>query len=144
MLVAVVMLLAVVAVATTPSRWLGLGSVLAMLVAGIVPGSFGLAIAPNVARVRDFSEFGVVLLMLTIGLEMERGARMAVSAAHGGDAVAGQGVRIHARHRGFDDAHAVARERGGRACERANSRKESVNASPVTRARECFAGPDGR
>src|SRR5689334_8351001 len=64
-------LLAVVAVATTLSRWLGLGSVLAMLLAGIALGPFGFAIAPNVARVRGFSELGVVLLLFTIGLEME-------------------------------------------------------------------------
>jgi len=67
----VITLLAVVAVATTLSRWLGLGSVLAMLVAGIALGPFGFAIAPDVERVRGFSELGVVLLLFTIGLEME-------------------------------------------------------------------------
>jgi len=67
----IVTLLAVVAVATTLSRWLGLGSVLAMLLAGVALGPFGFAIAPNVARVRGFSELGVVLLLFTIGLEME-------------------------------------------------------------------------
>ena len=43
LLVALVTLLAVVAVTTTISRWLGLGSVLAMLVAGIAIGPFGFA-----------------------------------------------------------------------------------------------------
>jgi len=70
-LVALVTLLAVVAATTTISRWLGLGSVLAMLVAGIVLGPFGFAIAPNVARMRGVSELGVVLLLFTIGLEMD-------------------------------------------------------------------------
>jgi glutathione-regulated potassium-efflux system ancillary protein KefC len=71
LMINVVTLLAVVAVATTLSRWVGLGSVLAMLLAGIALGPFGFAIAPNVARVRGFSELGVVLLLFTIGLEME-------------------------------------------------------------------------
>jgi len=68
---AFVTLLAVVVLATTLSRWLGLGSVLAMLGAGIMLGPFGFAIAPDVARVRGFSELGVVLLLFAIGLEME-------------------------------------------------------------------------
>jgi glutathione-regulated potassium-efflux system protein KefB len=68
---AFVTLLAVVVLATTLSRWLGLGSVLAMLGAGIMLGPFGFAIAPDVARVRSFSELGVVLLLFTIGLEVE-------------------------------------------------------------------------
>jgi glutathione-regulated potassium-efflux system protein KefB len=71
LMINVVTLLAVVAVATTLSRLLGLGSVLAMLLAGVALGPFGFAIAPNVARVRAFSELGVVLLLFTIGLEME-------------------------------------------------------------------------
>jgi len=71
LLVALVTLLAVVAVTTTISRWLGLGSVLAMLVAGIAIGPFGFAIASDVERIRGVSELGVVLLLFAIGLEME-------------------------------------------------------------------------
>jgi Kef-type K+ transport system membrane component KefB len=72
----VVTLLAVVVLATTLFRYLGLGSVLAMLLASIVLGPFGFAIAPDVGRVRGFSELGVVLLLFTIGLEMQpRGLR---------------------------------------------------------------------
>lgn len=66
-----VTLLVVVVLATTLSRWLGLGSVLAMVAAGIALGPFGFAIAPDVGRVRGFSELGVVLLLFTIGLEMQ-------------------------------------------------------------------------
>jgi hypothetical protein len=71
LLVALVTLLAVVAVTTTISRWLGIGSVLAMLVAGIAIGPFGFAIASDVERIRGVSELGVVLLLFAIGLEME-------------------------------------------------------------------------
>src|SRR5262245_54216359 len=42
-----------------------------MLLAGIALGPFGFAIAPDVGRVRGISELGVVLLLFTIGLEME-------------------------------------------------------------------------
>ena len=42
-----------------------------MLVAGVALGRFGFQIAPDVERLRSFTELGVVLLMFTIGLEME-------------------------------------------------------------------------
>jgi glutathione-regulated potassium-efflux system protein KefB len=71
MFVAIATLLAVMAMATSVSRWLGLGSILAMLVAGDALGPVGFQIAPNVERLRAFTELGVVLLMFTIGLEME-------------------------------------------------------------------------
>jgi glutathione-regulated potassium-efflux system protein KefB len=66
-------LLAVTAISTSLSRWLGLGSVLAMLAAGIALGPFGFQIARDVERLRNFAELGVVLLMFAIGLEMRPG-----------------------------------------------------------------------
>ena len=71
LLVAIATLLAVLAISTSLSRWLGLGSVLAMLAAGVALGPFGFQIAPDVERLRGFTELGVVLLMFTIGVEME-------------------------------------------------------------------------
>lgn len=71
LLFAIMILLAVIAVSTSLSRWLGLGSVLAMLIAGIALGPFGFEIARDVERLRSFAELGVVLLMFTVGLEME-------------------------------------------------------------------------
>ena len=82
LLVALVTLLAVVAVTTTISRWLGLGSVLAMLVAGIAIGPFGFAIASDVERIRGVSELGVVLLLFAIGLEMEPRRAPAARTSH--------------------------------------------------------------
>src|SRR5262249_38077257 len=67
----IMILLAVTAISTLLSRWLGLGSVLAMLAAGVALGPFGFQIAPDVERLRSFAELGVVLLMFTIGLEMQ-------------------------------------------------------------------------
>jgi glutathione-regulated potassium-efflux system protein KefB len=67
----VLTLLAVMAIATSLSRWLGLGSVLALLFAGVALGPSGFQIVPDVERLRSFAELGVVLLMFAIGLEME-------------------------------------------------------------------------
>lgn len=50
---------------------MGLGSVLGYLVAGTVIGPWGLALITNVEDILHFAEFGVVLLLFLIGLELE-------------------------------------------------------------------------
>jgi Kef-type K+ transport system membrane component KefB len=50
---------------------LGLGSVLGYLIAGIVIGPGVLGLVTNVEEILHFSEFGVVLLLFLIGLELE-------------------------------------------------------------------------
>ncbi len=50
---------------------LGLGSVLGYLVAGVVIGPWVLGLITNVEDILHFSEFGVVLLLFLIGLELE-------------------------------------------------------------------------
>lgn len=52
-------------------RRLGLGSVLGYLVAGLVIGPYGLGLISDVDSLLHFSEFGVVLLMFIIGLELQ-------------------------------------------------------------------------
>lgn len=52
---------------------LGLGAVLGYLVAGMVIGPFGLSLIGDVDATLHFSEFGVVLLMFLIGLELKPG-----------------------------------------------------------------------
>jgi len=52
---------------------LGLGAVLGYLVAGMVIGPFGLKLISGVDAILHFSEFGVVLLMFLIGLELNPG-----------------------------------------------------------------------
>jgi monovalent cation:proton antiporter-2 (CPA2) family protein len=49
---------------------MGLGSVLGYLAAGMVIGPFGFALIKDVNAILSFSEFGVVLLMFLIGLEL--------------------------------------------------------------------------
>jgi len=50
---------------------LGLGSVLGYLCGGIVIGPWVLGLITNVEDILHFSEFGVVLLLFLIGLELE-------------------------------------------------------------------------
>jgi len=69
-LVAAVVILAVVAVAITISKRMGLGSILGYLVAGIILGPSGIEIAGDGQDLLHFTELGVVLLLFVIGLEM--------------------------------------------------------------------------
>lgn len=72
-----VLLLAAAAVGVALFKHLGLGSVLGLLVAGIVVGPYspGPYVTTHVDEVRHFTELGVVLLLFAIGLEM-RPARL--------------------------------------------------------------------
>ena len=72
-IVSALLLLAVTSVAVALFRRLGLGSVLGLLVAGVVigPHSPGPYVTAHVEDVRHFTELGVVLLLFVIGLEMK-------------------------------------------------------------------------
>jgi glutathione-regulated potassium-efflux system ancillary protein KefC len=69
---AAVVLLVFTAFAVAVFRRFGLGSVLGLLVAGILigPHTSGFVVTRNVEEVRHFTELGVVLLLFVIGLEM--------------------------------------------------------------------------
>ena len=53
------------------SRALGLGSIIGYLAAGIAIGPWGLGLVSNVQDILHFAEFGVVLMLFLIGLELE-------------------------------------------------------------------------
>ena len=57
-------------IAVPVSRWLGLGSVLGYLAAGAAIGPWGLGLVSDVNNILHFAEFGVVLLLFVIGLEL--------------------------------------------------------------------------
>jgi glutathione-regulated potassium-efflux system ancillary protein KefC len=67
---AVVYLLAAV-LAVPLAHKLGLGAVLGYLLAGTVIGPWGLGLISDVGTIMHFAEFGVVLLLFLIGLELE-------------------------------------------------------------------------
>ncbi|MGK6305805.1 glutathione-regulated potassium-efflux system protein KefC [Variovorax sp. DT-64] len=53
------------------SKALGLGSIIGYLAAGIVIGPWGLGLVTNVTDILHFAEFGVVLMLFLVGLELE-------------------------------------------------------------------------
>ncbi|MEQ9397582.1 MAG: cation:proton antiporter, partial [Longimicrobiales bacterium] len=64
--------LAAAVVAVPLAKRLGLGSVLGYLLAGIVIGPFGLGLVGEEGQdVMHFAEFGVVMMLFVIGLELE-------------------------------------------------------------------------
>jgi glutathione-regulated potassium-efflux system protein KefB len=66
---AVFLIAAVIAVPV--AKRLGLGAVLGYLVAGAVIGPQGLAVVTDVENILHFAEFGVVLLLFIVGLELQ-------------------------------------------------------------------------
>lgn len=63
--------LAAAVIAVPLSRALGLGAILGYLAAGIVIGPYGLSLVRNVQDILHFAEFGVVLMLFLVGLELE-------------------------------------------------------------------------
>lgn len=63
--------LAAAVIAVPLSRALGLGAILGYLAAGIVIGPWGLRLVADVQAVLHFAEFGVVLMLFLVGLELE-------------------------------------------------------------------------
>ncbi|HSV51867.1 MAG TPA: glutathione-regulated potassium-efflux system protein KefC [Burkholderiaceae bacterium] len=53
------------------SKALGLGSIIGYLAAGIAIGPWGLQLVTNVEDILHFAEFGVVLMLFLVGLELE-------------------------------------------------------------------------
>jgi Kef-type K+ transport system membrane component KefB len=50
---------------------LGLGAIIGYLAAGIAIGPWGLGLVTNVEDILHFAEFGVVLMLFLVGLELE-------------------------------------------------------------------------
>jgi len=63
--------LAAAAIAVPIAKKLGLGSVLGYLIAGIVIGPFGLSLIGDIEEVMHFTEFGVVMMLFLVGLELK-------------------------------------------------------------------------
>ncbi len=70
MLLNAIIYLAAAVIMVPLAKRLGLGSVLGYLAAGAVIGPWGLRLVQNVEDIRHFAEFGVVLLLFVIGLEL--------------------------------------------------------------------------
>ncbi|MGO4306100.1 glutathione-regulated potassium-efflux system protein KefC [Cupriavidus sp. RAF12] len=70
-LIALLVFLVAAVVAVPLARRFGLGAVLGYLLAGAAIGPFALRLVTNVESILHFSEFGVVMMMFVIGLELE-------------------------------------------------------------------------
>ncbi len=70
-MIALVVFLVAAVVAVPLARRFGLGAVLGYLLAGAAIGPYALRLVTNVESILHFSEFGVVLMMFVIGLELE-------------------------------------------------------------------------
>ena len=69
----VAVLLAALAIAAPLARWLGIGSVLGYLIAGILLGPYGLTSlfsTHEASQLLHIAEFGIILLLFLIGLEL--------------------------------------------------------------------------
>ncbi len=58
-------------IAVPLSKALGLGSIIGYLAAGLVIGPFGLGLVSDPETILHFAEFGVVLMLFLVGLELE-------------------------------------------------------------------------
>ena len=63
--------LAAAVLAVPLARLLGLGAIIGYLGAGIVIGPWGLTLVSDPAAILHFAEFGVVLMLFLVGLELE-------------------------------------------------------------------------
>ena len=63
--------LAAAVIAVPLARKCKLGSVLGYLIAGIIIGPFGLALIDDIEAVMHFTEFGVVMMLFLVGLELK-------------------------------------------------------------------------
>ena len=66
-----VIYLSAAVIAVPLSKALGLGSIIGYLAAGIAIGPWGLGLVTNVDDILHFAEFGVVLMLFLVGLELE-------------------------------------------------------------------------
>ena len=66
-----VIYLSAAVIAVPLSKFLGLGSIIGYLAAGIAIGPWGLGLVTQVDDILRFAEFGVVLMLFLVGLELE-------------------------------------------------------------------------
>src|SRR5437868_133583 len=107
-------LLAAAVVAVSLFRFARLSSILGYLAAGLVIGPWGLNLIGNIDRIVQVSEFGIVLLLFIIGLELQPTRLWVMRRLVGGTAEAAGGDRGGHRRRAAVVAAGAAR-RGARA-----------------------------
>lgn len=70
-LLAIFVLLAATVLLVPLFKWAGLGTILGYLAAGVLIGPYGLSLVSDSEVVRQVSEFGIVMMLFLIGLEVD-------------------------------------------------------------------------
>ncbi len=70
-LLAIFVLLAATVLLVPLAKWAGLGTILGYLAAGILIGPYGLALVADSEVIRSVAEFGIVMMLFLIGLEVD-------------------------------------------------------------------------
>ncbi|MDC9825050.1 monovalent cation:proton antiporter-2 (CPA2) family protein [Devosia sp. ZB163] len=71
LLLAMFVLLAATVLLVPLFKWAGLGTILGYLAAGVLIGPFGLALVSDTEIVHQIAEFGIVMMLFLIGLEVD-------------------------------------------------------------------------
>ncbi|MBN9317118.1 MAG: cation:proton antiporter [Devosia sp.] len=71
MLLAIFVLLAATVLLVPLFKWLGLGTILGYLAAGVLIGPYGLSLVSDTEVIHQAAEFGVVMMLFLIGLEVD-------------------------------------------------------------------------
>lgn len=71
LLLAIFVLLAASVLLVPLAKWAGLGTILGYLAAGILIGPYGLALVSDTELIHQIAEFGIVMMLFLIGLEVD-------------------------------------------------------------------------
>ncbi|MBL8592460.1 MAG: cation:proton antiporter, partial [Devosia sp.] len=71
LLLAIFVLLAATVLLVPLFKWAGLGTILGYLAAGVLIGPYGLALVSDTDLIHQIAEFGIVMMLFLIGLEVD-------------------------------------------------------------------------
>jgi glutathione-regulated potassium-efflux system ancillary protein KefC len=71
LLLAIFVLLAATVLLVPVFKWLGLGTILGYLAAGVLIGPYGLSLVSDTEMIHQIAEFGIVMMLFLIGLEVD-------------------------------------------------------------------------
>src|SRR3954463_11495911 len=71
LLLAIFVLLAATVLLVPLFKWAGLGTILGYLAAGILIGPYGLSLVSDTDLIHQIAEFGIVMMLFLIGLEVD-------------------------------------------------------------------------
>ncbi len=71
LLIAIFVLLAATVLLVPVFKWLGLGTILGYLAAGVLIGPYGLSLVSDTVLIHQIADFGIVMMLFLIGLEVD-------------------------------------------------------------------------